>query len=225
MQPWVITKSLTAAVANNIALSQSLGAAGALTLNGSTVSGGVAQLDTQRRVAIASTGNDSGITFLVKGTLQSGTAISETVSGTNIGTAYTLQDFYTVTGVTTSGATASSVTVGTSTVGSTPWIPVDNVLVPTQIGFEIEFLDGTGSATATIETTQNDPKMPLYIYQPGWSQTMPVPTPFAAVGMTNIQANAQGTVTGTTIMAWRVTITAGTGRMRTTGIQAGVTQT
>lgn len=75
MRPVLLTKTLAAASVNAIAQSQSLGAAGNVTLNGATASGGLATLDTQRRVLITSAGNDSGISFTVFGATDSGTAI------------------------------------------------------------------------------------------------------------------------------------------------------
>src|SRR6185437_3174379 len=119
MRPVTISKTLAAASANNIALSQSPAGAGNLTLNGAAVAAGVATLDTQRRVLITSAGTDTGITFTVYGGNQSGSAISETVAGGSLGIPVsTTQDFLTVTRVAASGASASTVTVGTSGVGS-----------------------------------------------------------------------------------------------------------
>ena len=54
-----LTLTLQATNANGIALSQSRGSAGNLTLNGSLVSGGVANLVTAQFVGITSNGNDS----------------------------------------------------------------------------------------------------------------------------------------------------------------------
>src|SRR5579864_4719534 len=125
MRPTVVTKSLAAASANNIATSQTISGASAVTLNGSTVSGGVATLDTARRVLISSGGNDSSITFTVTGTQWDGQTISQTVTGSNGGTVATNLDFLTVTKIVTSGSTASTITVGTNTVGDTPWVRID----------------------------------------------------------------------------------------------------
>src|ERR1700691_2559563 len=68
---------LASASANNIALSQTPGAAGALTLNGSTVTGAVATLDNPRRVLITTA--DTTHTFTVTGTTPTGATISEVV--------------------------------------------------------------------------------------------------------------------------------------------------
>lgn len=221
-RPWVLTFGLTAAAPTNIALAQALGAAGNLVLNGAAVSGGVATLDSQRLVGITSSGNDLGITFTVYGAMASGQAISETITGTNGSVAVTTQNFATVTRVSASGAVAGTVSVGTTDTGASPWIIVDNVLLPTQIGFELQEL--SGAALATIETTQNSPLQDLYIYRQGWDQTPPVPEPFAWPMLSGVAVDTQGTIYGTTIAAWRLKLV-GTGSWRVTAIQAGLTVT
>jgi len=93
----------------------SLPAIGAGVANGNTITfTSPIVLDIPRRIAIASGGNDSGITFTVVGTSRSGALLSETIAGANIGTAITTQDFATVSYVTHTGSVAGTVTVGTS---------------------------------------------------------------------------------------------------------------
>src|ERR1700744_4680398 len=105
-----ITKTLAAAVANGIALSQALGGAGFLMLSGSLVSGGVAVLGSQRQVIITSAGNDSGLTWTVIGTDDTGNPIKDQFAGANVGVATSNLNFATVTSISGSGATASTVT-------------------------------------------------------------------------------------------------------------------
>lgn len=174
MRPVLLTKTLAAASVNAIAQSQSLGAAGNVTLNGATASGGLATLDTQRRVLITSAGNDSGISFTVFGATDSGTAIQETLTGANAGAVATNQDFATVTKVSSSGATASTVQIGTNTVGSTRWLLLDQHVTPgsTSLGALIT----AGSATYTAEYTYDD----FLTLTAG-----AFPTPRTVVGLTN----------------------------------------
>src|ERR1700692_2947068 len=75
---------LAAASANNIALSQTPGAAGALILNGSLVVGGVAILDNPRR--ILATTADSTHTLTVVGLSPTGTLLTEVLvlNGTSV---------------------------------------------------------------------------------------------------------------------------------------------
>src|SRR5579875_2257412 len=114
------TKTMAAGSANGIAQSQSLAGAGNLVLNGATVSGGVATLDTQRRVILTSSGNDSGLTWTVYGTNDTGQAIVDRFAGANAAAAVSNFDFTMVTRIAGSGATAGTVTAGTNSTGSSP---------------------------------------------------------------------------------------------------------
>lgn len=219
MRPVVLIKSLVAAVANNIAQAQALAAAGNLVLNGATVAGGIATLDSQRRVLLTSGGNDSALTFTVYGAGDNGAAITEAVAGANAGTAVTLQDFRTVTRVSSSGAVATTIAVGTNGVGSTPWMVPSNSTDYPSIGIQADIL--SGAATFSIETTGVDPKAPISIYQQGYSTTLPVPVPYPVAGLTGLVAGAQGNISAP-VAGWRLTITAGTGQVQAVGIQAGL---
>ena len=85
--PIVLNGAAGVASANSICTSQTPSGAGALTLDGSTVSGGVANLGSMAYVYITSAGNDSGRTFSVSGYGYNASggpyAISETVTGAN----------------------------------------------------------------------------------------------------------------------------------------------
>lgn len=211
----VLTLTLAAASVNGIAISQTIGAAGNLTINGAAASGGVATLDTQRRVLITSAGNDSGINFTVYGTNQSGAAISETVTGANIGAVATRQDFLTVTRVATSGAAAAGVQIGTNGVGSTPWQMFNAQITPDEIGFGIGV---TGTVNCSVEYTYDAFLAPIAIYKP---PVVPIPTPIAHSVLNSITANSDGTIDWP-IHAWRLTMNSGTGTAKLTGIQAGI---
>ena len=146
--------ALAAAAANNIAASQSPGA-GTITLNGSV---GTGNLDTARRIAIASGGNDSGITFTVTGTNRGGNALSETITGGNIATVYTTQDFLSVSSVTHTGSIAGTVEVGTNQVASSMWLLVDRDVNPTNIGLGVVI---SGTINYSVEYTFDDPNAPF----------------------------------------------------------------
>lgn len=211
----VLTLSLAAASANNIAISQTIGGAGNLTINGSTATGGVATLDTQRRVLITSAGNDSGISFTVYGTNQGGASISEKITGGNIAAVATQQDFLTVTRVATSGAAAAAVTVGTNGVGSTPWQLVNTQITPDEIGFGVGV---TGTVNCSVEYTYDSFLAPIAIYAP---PVVPIPTPIPHSVLNGITANSDGTIDWP-IHAWRLTMNSGSGTAKLTGIQAGI---
>jgi len=152
----VVAGPYTAAAANNIAQSQSPGA-GAITINGSLATGGVATLDQPRRVTIAPGGADSGITYTVVGTNRTGNAISETVQGVNNpSTVTTTQDFKTVTAVTHTGTVAGTVTVGTSAIGSSQWFAIDTNADPINVGIAVVV---SGTINYTVEYTYDDPNV------------------------------------------------------------------
>src|SRR5262245_4743099 len=153
-----VSIAFAAASANNIAQSQSPGA-GAITLNGSTVSGGVATLDAARRVLITPGGADSGITFTVIGTGRGGQALTETVQGVNNpSTASTTQDFKTVTSVTHTGTVASTITIGTSAIGSSEWVVLSTARNPMNVGIAVVI---SGTINYTVEYTYDDVTAPF----------------------------------------------------------------
>lgn len=124
MNPVRVSLNPAAASANNIAQSQTPTSGTALTLNGSTVSGGVATLDIPRRVLLTFGNEASNRTLTVTGTDRNGNVISEILSvpsGTG-GTVYTQQDLKTVTSLLPlGGGWTAAVTVGTNAVASTQW--------------------------------------------------------------------------------------------------------
>jgi len=107
--------------ATNIANTQSGTGGGSFTLNGtlSVGSPAVAQLG-GKSVVILSAGNDSGITFTVKGTQAVGSGLGgvvyaqETVTGTNVSRTATRTKFLTVTAITMSAPAAGNVSAGTN---------------------------------------------------------------------------------------------------------------
>lgn len=210
-QPDVFSRVLAASSANNVALSQSPGA-GAITLNGSTVVGGVATLDAQRRILITSGSSDAGITFTVNGTNGAGFPISDTFAG-GATTAQSNLDFLTVTSVTHTGSVASTITIGTSAVGSSLWQIVNWNAVPTNIGYYIEAR--TGTATFALEYTLDDPNI-----LPGTgglnASGLTYPSP---ISLTTTIGTASVT---TPIVAWRLTTNTGTGTLVVRSLQSGL---
>jgi hypothetical protein len=131
--PTKFSYQLQAAVSNGISLAQMPAAAGSLTLNGSLVTAGVAQLDVKgvggapsvaRRVLVSSTGNEGATVFAITGTdrngnVQTDTSVTSVLNGTPV---YTALDFATVTAVSMNAAAVGNITVGTNGVGSSAWI-------------------------------------------------------------------------------------------------------
>ena len=159
MQPITVTAGpLAAASANAICLSQTPAGAGALTLNGALVSGGVAVMDAPRRVLITAAANESAKTFTIVGTNASGARVTEVITGPNATTAQSVLDYKTVISITISAAAAGAITVGTSGVGGSKWVRFDN-WAPSLISLQANV---TGTVNYTILTTLNDPEDPVY---------------------------------------------------------------
>lgn len=151
-----------AASANNICTSQTPTAAAGFTLNGSTVSGGIATLDNARRVLFTPTGNESANTFTIVGTALNGTPQTEVLTGTNATAFYTNLDFLTVTSISLKTNAANAVTVGTNTVASSSWIRIDSYAdAQVSIGTYV-----TGTVNYTIQGAYMDPNNSNYTIQP-----------------------------------------------------------
>lgn len=153
-QPARYVLHFATSASNNIAASQAVVSATTLTLNGSTVTAGVAILDAPRRVLISSTGNDASVNFTVAGTDRYSNALSEVLAGTSGSSAYTVYDYKTVTSIRTSAAAASNVLAGTNGVGSGPWCSINRHVTPGNISMGASGV--TGSMTATAEYTYDD---------------------------------------------------------------------
>lgn len=223
MRAVAITKALTAASANNIAISQTLGGAGNLTLNGAAASGGVATLDSQRRVIVTSAGNDAGLTWTIIGTDDTGSQIKDQFPGAN-GVAQSNLNFKTVSQVSSSAAAAAAVTVGTNTVGSSPWVMFDSYISTPHLDIEVQLVSGSGNVS--IETTQDpflipipDPLAPTSAIQFRAANPNPFAVPFGP--LEQLTASTEGQINNA-IHAWRLTINSGTGTWKATGRQAGV---
>ncbi len=201
---------LAAAVANNIALSQTPGAAGALTLNGSLVTAGVATLDNPRRILITTT--DTTHTFTITGTTPTGAVLTESflVAG---GATYSQLDYKTVTSIKISGAATGAVTVGTDGIASTPWVRFDDYApAPASIQCNV-----SGTVNYTVQSTLDDPNSATNPVVPSavtWVSTSDT----AAVGATG---SVQTNFAYAPIFA-RVLLNSGTGTVTSTFLQSGV---
>lgn len=203
-----VTKNLVAAVTNGIAQSQSLAAAGALTLNGTLVTGGVANLASQRRVAITSAGNDAARKATIVGTNGTGTARTEILTLGSATAVVSVNDFLTVGTVSVDGAIASTVTVGTNGTGSTDWIMPNFHLTPFDVTIDTQVAN---SVTYTVEGTQGN----------YWDAVPSPPT----INIHTIAASgsvAAETTLSTAITGFRYTITAGTGTLTAQSTQSGI---
>ena len=214
MRPITVTVGpLAAASANAICLSQTPAGAGALTLNGALVTGGVAILDTARRVLITCAANETGDTFTITGTGVTGQTQSETIAGPNATTAQSVLDYKTVTSITISAAAAGAITIGTSGVASSQWVRLDGWALP-QTSIQCT---ASGTVNYTVQQTLDDPDSP----------TNPVPAALTTwvnhpdINLVSATTTVQGNY-GYVPMFARVTLNSGTGTVTATFLQSGV---
>jgi len=197
--------------ANNIATSQTPAGAGALTLNGSLVTNGVAYLPTPQRVLI--TTSDTTHSFTITGTTPTGSVLTEVL--TNAGSSvYSTLDYSTVTSIVISGAATGAVTVGTNGIAATPWVHLDAWANPT-VSLQCTV---TGTVNYTVQSTLQDPN--------GHGQATPIlPSALTWVN-TSDTAAVNATTTVQTSFAYlpvyvRVLLNSGSGSVTTNIVQTG----
>lgn len=173
---------LTAATANNIALSQTPGAAGALTLNGALATGGVATLSSPQRIKITTA--DTTTTFTVVGTTPTGSLLTETLIAVG-GSATSTLDYSTVTSIKVNQGTTAAVTVGTSGIGSTPWVRTDE-WADSNVSIQC---DVTGTVNYTVQASNDDPNSPTNPVLPQNVTWIPSNDPQAVAATTSILTN------------------------------------
>lgn len=145
--------------ASGYAASQSPGGA-ALTLSAGTGitamvdAFGVARYttDVARAVTVTSGGNDSGITFLIKGYDQYNVPMSQLLTGANAGTATTKKAFKSVISITPSGNIASTVTAGTADLFGFPVSVIDSGYIG-NIGWNNILADNAGTFVVADQTS------------------------------------------------------------------------
>jgi hypothetical protein len=204
---------LAAASATNIRTASAIAGAGAVTLNGSLVSGGVATLDTPRRVLFTFAGNETGKTFTLLGTNWSDQIVGEDIAGTTAGTVASVLDYKTLTSVVSSAASVGNVSIGTNGVAASPWLQLD-YYGPSYISIQANV---TGTVNYTLQQTLDDPSSiinPVSFEDVVWLSTSDT----AGVGATtSIQSNYLF------IPVWvRVLLNSGTGSVTATYIQSGM---
>ncbi len=195
--------------ATGIALSQTPGAAGYLTLNGAFVSGGVAKLSTPQRVLITTT--DATHTFTINGLTSTNTLLTETLVGNGTSAQSTL-DYSTVTSIYISGASSGAVTVGNNGVASSAWVRLDDFALP-QVSIQCNV---TGTVNYTVQSTLDDPNSatnPVLPQNCTWVSTSDT----AAVGAT---ATVQTNFAFSPVFA-RVLLNSGAGSVVSTFLQSG----
>jgi hypothetical protein len=151
---------------NGIWTVASIAGAGALTMNGALVSGGVATMDYARRIGIISAGDDSLDTMTFVGTDQDDKAQTEVVTMANAGTAESTKYFKTITSATASGASAGNVTIGTVDEFCSQTIPLD----ARSREFATRLINTTGAIAYQLQETMDDiQSTPTVVQDAAWS--------------------------------------------------------
>lgn len=158
--PWKNTVGPYATgVATAVAALQSPGA-GAILINGTLATSGVATLALPQRLLFTSGASDAGITFTITGTGPDGATIRETIQG-GVATAVTTQTFKTVSAITHTGSVAGTLTVGTQLTGgvaSTPWFVTNWHVADQVLGIAVIV---SGGVNYSVDMTMEDPARPL----------------------------------------------------------------
>ena len=108
---------ITAAAAdtNGLSVAAAVGNNAALVLGGALASGGAIVFDQPRNITILSAGNDAAKSFTVVGTDETATAVTESITGANAGTATGTTHFATIASITAVGNPAGNVSAGSGT--------------------------------------------------------------------------------------------------------------
>ena len=148
--------------ADGIALSQTPGAAGNLTLAGALASGGTVTLTDAQHVTITSAADETGRTFTVTGTDRYGDAQTEAITGANAGEAEGSKNFKTITQIAVDAATTGAVTAGVngnlesrwvSLDQTKPWRPASIAVVngTSTYGAQVTYADTGGEAADSLD--------------------------------------------------------------------------
>ena len=106
--------------ADGISTAAAVGDGASLVIGGALASGGSVTFDQPRNVTILSAGDDSGISFTVTGTDETGSSATESITGANAGTATGSAYFTTVTASAAVGDPAGNVSAGSGTAIAAP---------------------------------------------------------------------------------------------------------
>jgi hypothetical protein len=153
MRPISFTRSQPAADADSVANEQLLNASGAITVDGTLASGGVATLTVPAYLTVFSEAS-AAVTFVVTGTRPGGGTQTESIAISASGTVTGSLSFATVTEITASAPTSATISVGNAVPGYTDWIPLD-IYTPNQVTNISNKVSGT--VNYSVEYTNEDP--------------------------------------------------------------------
>ena len=208
-QPIQVVYNLAASLTTAIVNAQ---AAGATTMTLATT---IVDPNNQRRLLFTTTADDSPTRFVIVGTNQAGFPITETIAGVNNSTTQTNMDFKTVASIKTlTGSTVGTVSFGTNGVGSTLWYIMNQNATPVNIECSGIVSSVSTAVTWGVQYTYDDPNnLPSGV---GTAAPFNHPTLNNLAGTTSLDGPINDPV-----FAIRFIVTAGTGTVRGTIIQAG----
>jgi hypothetical protein len=213
MRPVQVTVgALPTASGNSIALTQTPAGAGSLTLNGALVSGGVAVLVSPAQITLTFAADETGHSFVVTGTDQNGSPITETIAGTTASTVTSVLTYATVTGITISAAATGAITAGNAQAGASAWVNLDPWALPS-LAVQCTV---SGTVNYTVQQTMDDPDSPTNPVSP------PAVTWFGCPDTALVGATASAQTSYTFCPAWiRVILNSGSGSVTMTVSQSG----
>lgn len=100
---------------DGISTAASVGNNASLVIGGALASDGAVTFDEPRNITILSAGDDSGISFTATGTDETGSAVTESITGADTGTATGTTFFATITAIAAVGNPAGNVSAGSGT--------------------------------------------------------------------------------------------------------------
>lgn len=193
---------------DSIALSQTPGAAGNLTLAGALVSGGVATISPPAFITFTSLANLSARSFTITGKSPEGRAQSLAVTGPNANTVTSTLAWSEASVIAVDAATGAALSAGTAQGGYGSWIPLD-IMVPNQATTISS--DITGTINYTWQFTNDDVfgQPPSFTVTPSLIKAWDHPT----AGMVAATTDQYSSVT-TLMRAVRFVVNSGSGTAR-----------
>jgi hypothetical protein len=152
-----LTNSATA-----VCTAQNRASAGALTIDGTVVTAGVAIIAMAQKISITGASSNTGITYTITGADADGKTISEVLTGHGAGlVVYSNYYFKTVTGVTVSAAMTGTTTVGAISSGSggasTRTLRINSKQANFGLGLYVDLV-GSAAMTYTVQVSPDEPE-------------------------------------------------------------------
>lgn len=198
MRPQTLTTATLINDANGVFEDQTRSGAGALTLNGVLVSGGVAYIygttnttPQGQKISVEGTGNNSGITITLIGTDAGGAYQTETFTLANNGTATSTLYFRTVSSATVSGTVTGNIEAGPLSAqgGATREFYLDRQQLPGNTSLTAALVSA-GTVTGQYSVTVRDPQSQTSYAQSAVWQTVDGLSAVSATTSSNLAYDA-----------------------------------